>query len=177
MGDRIVVHNILSPLLAEEARLEGELRRLPVYLQLEAVRSSIASLKAVYGQPAQTHNRTTPAPVSGKLKNPDSITSRVVQIAASAMRTRQKRVKSSEVLGIALREGIEIASSKPQSVVASILSHEQMFDNKFDDHGAGYGLREWTPEQPEIKEMLDDLYGEKPPSNEQDSQRETAESP
>jgi hypothetical protein len=142
-----VAQDIFAPLLAEEERLEAELRRLPVYRQLEAVRSSIASLKSVYGQPIQNHNKAIVAPAHGRLRNPASITNRVVQIAASAMRARQKRVKSSEVLEIALREGVQIASSKPQSVVASILSHEGMFDNKFDDRGAGYGLREWSEAQ------------------------------
>jgi hypothetical protein len=142
-----VAQDIFAPLLAEEERLEAELRRLPVYRQLEAVRSSIASLKTVYGQPIQNHNKAIVAPAHGRLRNPASITNRVVQIAASAMKARQKRVKSSEVLDIALREGVQITSSKPQSVVASILSHEKMFDNKFDDRGAGYGLREWSEAQ------------------------------
>jgi hypothetical protein len=142
-----VAQDIFAPLLAEEERLEAELRRLPIYRQLEAVRSSIASLKSVYGQPIQNHNKSIAAPVPGRQRNPASITNRVVQIAASAMRTRQKRVKSSDVLEIALREGVQISSSKPQSVVASILSHEGMFDNKFDDRGAGYGLREWSEAQ------------------------------
>jgi hypothetical protein len=152
-----VAQDIFAPLIAEEERLEAELRRLPVYRQLEAVRSSIASLKAVYGQSGQNHNHTVnPAPVPGRSRNPGSITTRVVQIAASAMRTRQKRVKSSEVLEIALREGVEISSAKPQSVVASILSHEGMFDNKFDDRGAGYGLREWSDAQDDDHSKTDE---------------------
>jgi hypothetical protein len=127
-----VAQDIFASLIAEEERLEAELRRLPVYRQLEAV---------------QNHNQAIVAPARGRLRNPASITNRVVQVAASAMRAQQKRVKSSEVLEIAIREGVQITSSKPQSVVASILSHEGMFDNKFDDHGAGYGLREWSEAQ------------------------------
>lgn len=143
-----MAHDIFAPLLAEEERLETELRRLPVYRQLEAVRSSIASLKSVYGERTNNYpDIVNVGPLSGRSRNPGSVTTRVVQVAASMMKDRQKRVKSSEVLGLALQKGVEIASSKPQSVVASILSHERMFDNKFDDRGAGYGLREWSEAQ------------------------------
>ena len=44
-----------------------------------------------------------------------------------------------------LRErGIEINNKKPQAQVASVLSHNPLFDNSGDSHGLGYGLREWT---------------------------------
>ena len=45
---------IISTLIAEESRLENELRALPVFRRLEALRSSIQALRAVYETEAPT---------------------------------------------------------------------------------------------------------------------------
>lgn len=143
---------IIATLLAEETRLENELRMLPVFRRLEAVRSSIQALRAAYEPNFPTHmvgvvddGGAIPVP---RYRQPGSITGRVVQIAEAAMRSSGKRLKSSEVLNLATREGVEINGTKPQSVVASILSHESLFNNGYDQHGAGYGLREWVTTSP-----------------------------
>jgi hypothetical protein len=56
-----VTDAIISTLIAEESRLENELRALPVFRRLEALRSSIQALRAVYETeaPTQAHNRET----------------------------------------------------------------------------------------------------------------------
>jgi hypothetical protein len=177
-----VAHDIMSPLLAEETRLETELKLNPVFRRLEAVRASIRGLREAYGLVAEPPRVDAPKESAGgaaptRARRPDSITRRVVEIAESAMRLSDKRQTSGQVYDMAIAQGVVISGVKPPSVVASILSHERKFDNRYDDHGSGYGLREWTPEQMRIEELLDDLHGETPPSNEQGSQRETAESP
>ena len=43
-------------------------------------------------------------------------------------------------------------SKKNQSQVASILSHHPLFDNRYDSHGIGYGLQEWSVAQAENAE-------------------------
>ena len=62
------------------------------------------------------------------------------------MRQYGKRLTSSDVVSVALKQGVELSSQKPQSVVASILSHNELFDNGFDHRGIGYGLKEWLGE-------------------------------
>jgi hypothetical protein len=136
----IVVDQILRPLLFEQARLEAELKQNPVFKRLEAVRAAIASLRIAYDQP---RDLTINFHINPGKKNPVSITGRVVSLAESAMRANNKRYKSTEILAMALKEGVEIDSPKPQSVVASILSHEKRFSNGFDEYGAGYGPVEW----------------------------------
>ena len=144
-----MIENILTPLLAEATRLETELRSVPAFRRLEAVRLSIASLRAAY---EQTTNQSPSAPRAARagrkseLKDPTSITGRVSHIAEAAMRSTQKRYTSGEILEMGLREGVTINSPKPQSVVASIMSHDKKFRNSSDSRGTGYGLSEWSEE-------------------------------
>jgi hypothetical protein len=169
-----VTNTIIATLLAEESRLENELRMLPVFRRLEAVRHSIQTLRAAYEPDVPPHTvGTADAGIATKYRQTGSLTGRVVQIAEVAMRSSDKRLKSSDVLNLATREGVEINGMKPQSVVASILSHERMFDNGHDQHGSGYGLREWSTPQPKT---LDEFISGSPPANEFGSQQESAES-
>lgn len=150
-----MAHDILAPLLAEETRLETELKRNPVFRQLEAVRASIRGLREAYGLETSDSLSVvgiiTEARVgrlaTSRAKRPGSITQRVVEIAASAMRSSDQRLTSGQVYDMAIEQGVTISGVKPPSVVASILSHAGLFDNRFDKHGSGYGLREWSEEQ------------------------------
>jgi hypothetical protein len=144
-----VIDNILTPLVAEAARLETELRSVPAFRKLEAVRMSIASIRAAYEQTtAQSPSAPRVARAGGgsRLKDPASITSRITHIAETAMRSTQNRFTSSQILEIGMREGLSINSPKPQSVVASIMSHDKKFRNSSDSRGTGYGLSEWSDE-------------------------------
>jgi hypothetical protein len=150
-----VTHDILAPLLAEEARLETELKLNPVFRKLEAVRASIRGLREAYGlaaTPANSYSVDTARdsvtrPTAGRARRPGSITRRVVEIAASAMKESNERLTSGQVYEMAIGQGVVISGVKPPSVVASILSHEGTFNNRFDQHGSGYGLREWSEAQ------------------------------
>jgi hypothetical protein len=142
-----VAHDIISPLLAEETRLETELKLNPVFRRLEAVRASIRGLREAYESvpaPTNPHSREAPRGPASRARRPDSITRRVVEIAASAMGSSDKRLTSGQVYDMAIEQGVVISGVKPPSVVASILSHEKTFDNRSDRHGTGYGLREWS---------------------------------
>jgi hypothetical protein len=138
-----VLDNFLRPLLAEQTKLETELSKNPVFKRLEAVRTAIDALRMAYDQPYDLTPKIPPGSVTPVRKNPTSITGRVVAIAESAMRLNNRRFKSTEILEMVLKEGVEINSPRPQSVVASVLSHEKRFSNAFDDYGAGYGPAEW----------------------------------
>jgi len=142
-----VIHDILAPLLAEQARLEDELRHIPVFRRLEAIRTSIASLRAAYGEPAADKTPTNPMsqPVIAIRKRfAGGVTARVIGIAEAAMRSTGRRYRSPEILKMALQEGVSVKGAKPVAVISSILSHDELFDNAFDGRGQGYGLREWT---------------------------------
>jgi len=54
------------------------------------------------------------------------------------------RATSAQITALAKQRGIEIEGKKPQSTVASILSHSPDFDNTGDIRGRGYGLKEWS---------------------------------
>jgi hypothetical protein len=173
-----VTNPIFAPLLAEEARLEAELRTNPTYRRLEAVRASVRSLRAAY----ETDNGTVPpkaesaTPPRVSRAREGSITSSILKIAESSIRIAGKRLTSSELLQLAIQGGVTINSPKPQSVVSSVMSHDARFDNATDQYGTGYGLREWVMPPPAAREI--DLEPFKVhPSNESDSQRETVESP
>jgi hypothetical protein len=150
-----VAHEIISPLLAEETRLEAELKLNPVFRRLEAVRASIRGLREAYESVAAPTSYSNGAastvsasrPPTSRTRGPESITRRVVEIAASAMRSSDKRLTSGQVYDMAIEQGVVISGVKPPSVVASILSHEKTFDNRGDRHGSGYGLREWSAPQ------------------------------
>lgn len=140
-------HDFLAPLQAEASRLEGELQRLPIYRRLEAVRASIRALTDAYADP-QTYEGANSAggekEAGQRQERSGSLTGKVWRTAEAAMRTTNRRVKSSDVLQMLNDAGVELRGTKPQAVVASILSHHDKFDNKFDSHGAGYGLKEWS---------------------------------
>lgn len=168
---------IFAPLLAEEARLEAELRTNPTYRRLDAVRASLRALRAVYEadnvivQPkAESAAHRPPRTREG------SITSSILKIAESSIRIEGKRLTSSELLHLVVQGGVTISSPKPQSVVSSVMSHDARFDNATDQYGTGYGLREWTMPPPVAGEIDLKLF-EVNPSNELGSQRETVESP
>jgi hypothetical protein len=173
-----VTNPIFAPLLAEEARLEAELRANPAYRRLDAVRASLKSLRAVY----EIDNAATlPKAESSSAHRVSraregSITGSILKIAESSLRIAGKRLTSSELLHLVLQGGVTISSPKPQSVVSSVMSHDARFDNATDHYGTGYGLREWTTPPASAREIDLKLF-EVTPSNESDSQRATAESP
>ena len=167
-----MILNIIEPLLAEQARLEDELRQMAVFRRLEAVRASIASLRSAYDETPAGMNKPSPAPDGGTInasqtatrrRHVRSMTGRVVEIAEAAMRSTGRRFQSPEILELAAKEGVSVAGEKPNSVVSSILSHDDLFDNTFDKHGRGYGLKEWSRDSESIK-SVDALKENEPPA-------------
>jgi hypothetical protein len=73
------------------------------------------------------------------------LTSQVIEIAQEHLRQQQRRAQSLEILQIVQGRGIEVQGEKPSTIIASILSHSDLFDNV---RGQGYGLTEWTAAPP-----------------------------
>lgn len=152
----MLVNEILAPLLAEEARLDAELQGMPAFRQLEAVRVSIRALRTAYegsdliSRPAADAGKVAASRTASSQsdarrgRRPGSITGRITQYAEEAMRTLGRRMTSGEVFALIIDKGVQVNGVNPQKVVSSILSHEPQFDNKFDDRGQGYGLKEWS---------------------------------
>lgn len=155
-----MIPEFVKSLQAEEARLEAELKLSPLYRQLEAVRESLHQLMSAYAADATQQVGTlpvtlrVPAPVGGASEvgqpvvrgqlRPDSMSSIVSQVAYDHFRETGKRAKSSQILMFLETRGIKIRNKKPTAQIASILSHNALFDNAGDGHGSGYGLREWS---------------------------------
>jgi hypothetical protein len=156
-----MVPDFVRSLQNEEARLETELKRSPLFRQLEAVRESLRKLMPAYeGSGADAiqaasslaGNGTLTAdaivvPASsqqGRTERAGSMSSIVSQAALKLFRETGKRAKSSIILEILAKNGVQIDNKKPQAQVASILSHNPLFDNTGDARGSGYGLREWS---------------------------------
>lgn len=149
------VPSFILTLQAEEARLEAELKREPLYRRLEAVREALLRLKSAYDASSVATTPTVadmviePPPgqvviVRERSERPGSMASLVTSTAMKLFRETGKRAKSSEIVEVLRKNGTEFSGQKPQAQVASILSHYPLFDNTGDSHGAGYGLREWS---------------------------------
>jgi hypothetical protein len=130
--------DLLKAAQAEEQRLVRELESTPLFRRLEAVR---AVLRA-YQDPPEAFGRPT---VVVRSARPVSLTSQVIAIAQEHLRKQQRRAQSLEILHAVQGRGIEVPGDKPTTIVASILSHSDLFDNV---RGQGYGLTEWTAAPP-----------------------------
>jgi hypothetical protein len=156
----IVSEPIWTPLEAEETRLKRELLSNATFRRLEAVRDSIRSLKRAYGH---IMSETAEVRISAEAfhaarkKRGDSVTSRVTQLAEDSMRTSGRRITSGQILTLAKAAGIPFTTDKPQSMIASILSHAPQFKNGSDSHGIGYGLAEWeADDEPDPNDFFRD---------------------
>jgi hypothetical protein len=127
---------LVSAAKAEEQRLLRELEATSLYRRLEAVRALLSEYQGdaavTPAQPSRTRHSAT---------RQGSLTSRVIEIAQDHLRQVQRRAQSLEILRVAQDRGIEFKGNKPTTVVASILSHCDLFDNV---RGEGYGLAEWA---------------------------------
>jgi hypothetical protein len=158
----VVIPSFVKELRAEEARLEAELQRLPLFRQLEAVRESLRTLLPAYGDDSHIElrpenatanvainrpvfrRRTEPTMAFGRTTRQGSMSHTVSAIALEHFQNTGRRANSGQIVEILRQRGIEIDNKKPQAQVASILSHNPLFDNSGDHHGQGYGLCEWT---------------------------------
>jgi len=144
--------DFIGALRAEEAQLEAALQQSPVFRRLEAVRESLRNLLRVYEgfegmpeQPPATELPLRPAATRGARQG--STSGIVTEVAIDVLKSTGRRITSGQLLAILRQRGIKIENNKPQAQVASILSHNHLFDNQGDSHGSGYGLREWTEQE------------------------------
>ncbi|WGF90819.1 hypothetical protein [Marinivivus vitaminiproducens] len=130
----------------EALRLRRELEATPAFRRLHA----LEQLLAAYGEAVTPEamgvsggaDRAYSA--SRQPRNQSTTTARAIQGAADYLRQIQRRAQSLEIMQYLEAQGLEFRGKKPTTVVASILSHSDLFDNV---RGEGYGLREWLPRQ------------------------------
>jgi hypothetical protein len=151
-----MIPNFVKELQAEKKRLEAELQRQPLYRRLEAVQEALGKLLPLYGEAMgstasnlHVHDYAVVAQSPSRLNvvrptRRGSMSSKVSEVALRHFEETGRRATSGDILEIARKNGIEIDSPKPQSQVASILSHHPLFDNTGDSHGLGYGLSKWS---------------------------------
>jgi hypothetical protein len=147
--------DLLSAAKAEEQRLLRELQATALFRRLEAVRALLVEYEA-------TPVRTPSSEPRQRRQNPrePSMTTQVIAVAQDHLRQIQRRAQSLEILQVAQERGIEVKGTKPTTVVASILSHCDLFDNV---RGQGYGLKEWSADQgakPEPSGAFGELLGD-----------------
>lgn len=145
--------DFVKALQAEESRIEADLKLTPMYRRLEAVRASLRELMPVYAEGSAAEPFISPVVMdrlppktTDSIPNvkPGSISSIVSKTAHDLFIITGKRATSSDILSRVLAKEFKTENKKPQAQVASILSHNPLFDNTGDSHGSGYGLREWT---------------------------------
>jgi hypothetical protein len=127
-------NEMLRAAKAEEQRLEELLRQDPTFLRLEAVRR-IIDLYGTRNESARTTDAT-----KERRSRKGSLASVIREIAATHLRNKMGRAKSSEIYQVVLDAGVTVPGQKPMSVVSSYLSGSDMFDNTDE----GYGLTEWV---------------------------------
>ncbi len=132
-ADSPMENEILRAAKVEEQRLEALLREDPTFLRLEAVRR-IIDLYGTRSEPTQTTETT-----KERRSRKGSLASAIREIAATHLRNKKARAKSSEIYQAVVDAGITVPGQKPVSVVSSYLSGSEMFDNTAE----GYGLTEW----------------------------------
>lgn len=157
--------DIVATLQAEEARLTAEIEGSAAYRQREAVRTSIQTLAPVYSipslAPVQTETKTWtegitfgfgPLPTlsteaqTSPARRPGSKASVVGNAAFTYLRGLGSRVQSQVIVTELASQGITLNGKKPSAVLASILSHDERFNNRIDGRGKGYGLALWATE-------------------------------
>jgi hypothetical protein len=126
-------NEMLRAAKAEEQRLEELLCQDPTFLRLEAVRR-IIDLYGTRSEPVRATDAT-----KERRSRKGSLASTIRDIAATYLRSKKGRAKSSEIYQAVLDTGITVPGQKPVSVVSSYLSGSEMFDNTDE----GYGLTEW----------------------------------
>ena len=159
-------HHLGQVLDETEAQLEAELRQLPLFRQIEAVREAKRQLASVFGgafAPAhksqavlatQTDAAKLPAEREVPLARPvraGSTASIVSGAALELFQTTGRRASSKLIMEILQRRGVRLHPTKPQGQIASILSHHPMFNNTGDNHGQGYGLVQWTEDAEKMR--------------------------
>jgi hypothetical protein len=127
--------DLLNAARAEEQRLLKELEATALFRRLQAVRAVLAEYET-----APERSAASPRARRQTVREP-SLTTQIIVTAEDYLRQIQRRAQSLEILQVAQQRGIEVKGNKPTTVVASILSHCDTFDNV---RGEGYGLREWS---------------------------------
>jgi hypothetical protein len=131
---------LLRAARAEEQRLLRELESTPLFRRLEAVRSLLAEYGLGATAATKSHAETNVEPAKPRYRRAGSLTHQVIAATSEYLREQQRRAPSTEILQALRERGIEVTGQKPNAVVASILSHSELFKNV---RGEGYGLTEW----------------------------------
>jgi hypothetical protein len=128
--------DILRAATAEAERLEVLLHDQPLYQRLQAVRRIID----LYQEPLPMASIApqTPPSIKRRGSRAGSQAEAIREGTAQFLRQKGARATSGEIYEALRLEGINVVGKKPSAVVASYLSHSDMFDCTSE----GYGLRE-----------------------------------
>ena len=142
----------------EEQRLIAKLQQVPAYQRLVAVQKLLELYTrqiSMSGQlrPPQAVLRIAitdvatdrPDGTGQRAGRPGSLASRVANAAVQYLSSKGQRAQSTEILEAIQHQGIVIPGDNPVSGLASVLSHNPLFDNKR-GAGNGYGLVIWNGE-------------------------------
>jgi hypothetical protein len=127
---------ILQAAKAEAERLEAALSEHPIYLRLQAVRRIIDLYEErprISAEPFQVAPQ-----IKRRGSRAGSQAAAIRDGAAQYLREKGTRASSGEIYEALRLRGVNIVGQKPSAVVASYLSHSDMFDCTSD----GYGVAE-----------------------------------
>lgn len=131
---------LLRSALAEEAKLEDELRQLEAYQKLQAIRQLIALYMNGPGATASQSRDVTATRAARPVVRHRGQVASVVAGAEDYFRRMGRRAQTQEILDMLKDAGHDFTSSNPLGSLSSALSHSPLFNNK---RGLGYGLAEW----------------------------------
>ncbi len=157
--EETIVDALIESAKAEERKLVAQLQNDPTFQKLEAVRRLLetygeatgrlagdlfaqGSWRPVLSKPVSAPRPQTAPQVSNFNPKPNSNSARVASAAAAYLRKTGKRAQSLEIMQALEKEGFSFVGDKPTTGLASILSHNPLFDN-VRGAGNGYGLMEW----------------------------------
>jgi hypothetical protein len=125
----------------EERRLATELRKNPLFQQLEAVRATLSAYKS-NSTPGDTTRTvaTISKPKTRAATRTGSKSSTHVAGAVEFLRRIGRRATAREIMEGISSPDIPFDGQKAVNAFASTLSHNALFNNV---RGKGYGLQEW----------------------------------
>lgn len=154
-----VSDNLLRLAEAEEQQLLAQLRLMPLYRKLQAIKSVIAAYQGHVHQPSsgeqapvgktsprRAHQRRTAREGTQAASN--------LALAESYLNEIKRREQTPDLFSVLIARGGKFNGKKPQGALASLLSHSDAFNHV---RGKGYGLSSWGDADgpPNVQEVPD----------------------
>lgn len=116
-------------LKTEVARLEAELASNPLFMQLQAAKSLLATYTVGAGseKPASTEQRVSVAVAYQPTRKPDSPRSAMLEAAKEYIAGRNHPTPTTEILEALVAQGIEVGGEVPRNSLSSSLSRSEEF--------------------------------------------------